>query len=160
MLDQLNTALTELGRAQPQIVQKLFSDWVGRQVGKVKNIHLCQTVTVNSQLKHANYNVGNSSMAQIILTFNPEVKVTKSIQEITLFEVINNIGSSMGLWVGISVFSIFKSIRRFWSLGPLNESKVNPCIKFSFIGFATCTGILFFTFLGLIIIYSQTQQIS
>ena len=47
----------------------------------------------------------------VILNFRPTVQVTKSIPKMSFVTVINDIGSSMGLWLGASVFSIFKMVQ-------------------------------------------------
>ena len=44
------------------------------------------------------------------LYINPWVTTTTSIRKVTLFTVINNIGSSIWLWLGISVFTVFEVI--------------------------------------------------
>ena len=44
----------------------------------------------------------------VAFNFQPVVQVTKSIPKVTFMNVINDAGSSSGLWLGASVFSIFK----------------------------------------------------
>ena len=39
------------------------------------------------------------------------IQVTQSIPKVTFMTVINDIGSSLGLWLGASIFSIFKMIQ-------------------------------------------------
>ena len=71
----------------------------------------CETVKIKSQLNtKIKLDLGTTNL---IFMFNPTVIMTKSIMKTSLFDVINNIGSSMGLWLGISIFSIFQSFSDF-----------------------------------------------
>ena len=59
----------------------------------------------------SNYTNADKVSPTVILNFLPTVQVTKSIPKVTFVTVINDIGSSMGLWLGASVFSIFKMVQ-------------------------------------------------
>ena len=118
----------------------------------------CLTVAINSHLKEAVYS-SSITRTRVILNFNPKVTVTQSILEITLFDVINNIGSSMGLWIGISVFSTFKTIRRFKPIKIRDDNKKEAVFKNSLIGFCTLLGLLFVTFVVTIFLFSQAEKI-
>ena len=49
----------------------------------------------------------------VALNFNPTVQVTRSVEKVPLVSLFNDFGSSMGLWLGISVFSIFEMVEGF-----------------------------------------------
>ena len=67
----------------------------------------CETVKIKSQLNtKLQLGLGTTTLA---FNVNPTVIMTRSIMKTSLFDVINNVGSSMGLWLGISIFSIFQS---------------------------------------------------
>ena len=59
----------------------------------------------------SNYTNADMVSKTVILNFRPTVQVTKSIPKMSFVTVINDIGSSMGLWLGASVFSIFKMVK-------------------------------------------------
>ena len=50
-------------------------------------------------------------LRNILLNFEPIVRVQKSIPKMTMLNVINDIGSSMGLWLGVSTYSVFKMLQ-------------------------------------------------
>ena len=50
-------------------------------------------------------------LRNLVLNFGPIVRVQKSIRKMTMLNVINDIGSSMGLWLGLSTYSIFKMLQ-------------------------------------------------
>ena len=52
-----------------------------------------------------------SVLRNLLLNFEPLVRVRKSIPKMTMLNVINDIGSSMGLWLGLSTYSIFKMLQ-------------------------------------------------
>ena len=41
------------------------------------------------------------------LTFVKEVKVTKYVRSYGLFELVVDVGSSLGLWIGLSIVGVF-----------------------------------------------------
>ena len=47
--------------------------------------------------------------------------------QVTLLAVINDVGSSMGLWLGISVFSIFEAISKVLWRRNLNINQIVIC---------------------------------
>ena len=49
----------------------------------------------------------------VAFNFNPSVKVFRSIEKIPLVSLLNDFGSSMGLWLGVSVFSIYDMAKNF-----------------------------------------------
>ena len=72
----------------------------------------CKTIsTTVSEMASSNYTNADKVSPTVILNFLPTVQVTKSIPKVTFVTVINDIGSSMGLWLGESVFSIFKMVQ-------------------------------------------------
>ena len=72
----------------------------------------CKTIsTTVSEMASSNYTNADKVSPTVILNFRPTVQVTKSIPKVTFVTVINDIGSSMGLWLGASVFSIFKMVK-------------------------------------------------
>ena len=72
----------------------------------------CNTIrTTVSEMASSNYNNADNVSNTVVLNFRPTVLVTKSIPKVTFVTVINDIGSSMGLWLGASVFSIFKMVQ-------------------------------------------------
>ena len=50
-------------------------------------------------------------LRNLVLNFGSIVRVQKSIRKMTMLNVINDIGSSMGLWLGLSTYSIFKMLQ-------------------------------------------------
>ena len=48
-----------------------------------------------------------------MFNFNPTVQVTHSVEKVNLISLFNDFGSSMGLWLGISVFSVFEMVKSF-----------------------------------------------
>ena len=72
----------------------------------------CKTIsTTVSEMASSNYTNADMVSKRVILNFRPTVQVTKSIPKMSFVTVINDIGSSMGLWLGASVFSIFKMVQ-------------------------------------------------
>ena len=47
------------------------------------------------------------------LNFNPTVQITRSVRKVPLVSLFNDFGSSMGLWLGVSVFSIYEMATDF-----------------------------------------------
>ena len=69
----------------------------------------CKTVAINSYVKSkAN---STKDYQEIILNINPDIITYKSIMKTSLFDVVNNIGSSLGLWLGFSIFAIFQAMK-------------------------------------------------
>ena len=64
------------------------------------------TQTLSSGFKEEGYELRN-----MIFNFEPIVRVKKSIPQMTMLNVINDIGSSMGLWLGFSIYSVFKMLQ-------------------------------------------------
>ena len=53
----------------------------------------------------------NRTLRHMLLNFGPIVRVKKDIPKMTMLNVINDIGSSMGLWLGFSTYSTFKMLQ-------------------------------------------------
>ena len=43
--------------------------------------------------------------------FSAHVSVSESIPKLTILSVINDLGSSMGLWLGVSLYTIFTGVK-------------------------------------------------
>ena len=71
----------------------------------------CKTLktTVSKRLSSGSKE-NNDFLRTLILNFGPIVSLQKSIPTMTMLNVINDIGSSMGLWLGFSTYSIFKML--------------------------------------------------
>ena len=86
----------------------------------------CKTIsTTVSEMASSNYTNADKVSPTVILNFLPTVQVTKSIPKVTFVTVINDIGSSMGLWLGASVFSIFKMVQTASAQCSSNAAFVN-----------------------------------
>ena len=48
-----------------------------------------------------------TEIAETILSFSKEVKVTKHVRIYGLFELVVDVGSSLGLWIGLSIVGVF-----------------------------------------------------
>ena len=73
----------------------------------------CKSVSIESTL---NFKMKtNPKWKKVELNFDPNVRMTKSILKTGTFDVLNNIGSSMGFWLGCSIFSIFQTFKEVGS---------------------------------------------
>ena len=70
----------------------------------------CKTVKIKSSSGQVSVNMG-FNFTRYIFNFNPKVKVIKSILKTSLLDVGNTLGSSIGLWLGFSTFSIFQAFK-------------------------------------------------
>ena len=72
----------------------------------------CKTLrsTVSKRLS-SGFKEKSLKLRQILLNFGPIVRVKKEIPKMTMLNVINDIGSSMGLWLGFSTYSGFKMLQ-------------------------------------------------
>ena len=64
----------------------------------------CSSLTANIQVReklHLKYSTG------IHLTFNPRVKVTEKVFNYSPFQFIIDVGSSVGLWLGLSILGLY-----------------------------------------------------
>ena len=68
------------------------------------------SIKVSKRASDTIYSGKNQTL--LVFNFNPTVQVTQSIEKVTLISLFNDFGSSMGLWLGISVFSIFEMVKR------------------------------------------------
>ena len=105
----------------------------------------CKTIsTTVSEMASSNYTNADMVSKTVILNFRPTVQVTKSIPKVTFVTVINDIGSSMGLWLGASVFSIFKMVKAApaqWSSSYDDFSNMRSRLTFAVTIFATLVSI-------------------
>ena len=118
----------------------------------------CKTVTITSKLKsHFKVNLYNETVVNV--NFNPSVMVTKSILKTSPFDLINNMGSSMGLWLGISVFSIFQIFNGFAKhfLPKHGNNKRTPRFKTFIFLTLVFLGLTQFLFSVVLFWYTQVQ---
>ena len=62
------------------------------------------------------------NVAFAYLTFVKQVKVTRYVRSYGLFELVVDVGSSLGLWIGLSIVGVFDLVldavinirKRFW----------------------------------------------
>ena len=89
----------------------------------------CKTVKINSHLR-SKYILRQGNYTEVVLNVNPVLITTKSIMKTNAFDVINSIGSSLGLWLGFSIFTIFQN---------LTGIHVNyfPCHRFFYLALST-----------------------
>ena len=64
----------------------------------------CIQLQVNSKLKSTEYEVMESGIS---LHFTKTVKVTRYVESYGLFDLVVEVGSSLGLWIGLSALGIF-----------------------------------------------------
>ena len=69
----------------------------------------CKVINTSVSLR-ASSDIIELPSKYVAFNFQPTVIVTRSIPKVTTVNVINDIGSSLGLWLGASAFSIFKMI--------------------------------------------------
>ena len=69
----------------------------------------CKTIKTSVSLR-ASADLIELPSKYVAFNFQPIVIVTRSIPKVTTVNVINDIGSSLRLWLGASAFSIFKMI--------------------------------------------------
>ena len=69
----------------------------------------CKTIKTSVSLR-ASADFIELPSKYVAFNFQPTVIVTRSIPKVTVVNVVNDIGSSLGLWLGASAFSIFKMI--------------------------------------------------
>ena len=105
----------------------------------------CKAIsTTVSEMASSNYTNPDKVSPRVILNFRPTVQVTKSIPKMSFVTVINDIGSSMGLWLGASVFSIFKMVKAApaqWSSSYADFLNMRSRLTFAVTIFATLVSI-------------------
>ena len=69
----------------------------------------CKTIKTSVSLR-ASADLIELPSKYVAFNFQPTVIVKRSIPKVTVVSVVNDIGSSLGLWLGASAFSIFKMI--------------------------------------------------
>jgi hypothetical protein len=73
----------------------------------------CTTVEVTGQLATQTTFTGlerhNTSVVSFV--FKSLIAVKKSVPKLTILSVINDLGSSMGLWLGASLYTVFELLR-------------------------------------------------
>ena len=113
----------------------------------------CKTIKTSVSLR-ASADLIELPSKYVAFNFQPTVIVKRSIPKVTVVSVANDIGSSLGLWLGASAFSIFKMI-------PTTQtfcSNSRPC-RYLTLAVATVATFLFVSF-GLIITYfSNTHEL-
>ena len=70
----------------------------------------CRSLTIIAR-KSNSFDVGSINHTLVYLFFNPSVKNTKYILKVNHLDLLVNVGSSLGLWLGLSLFSAFQSIK-------------------------------------------------
>ena len=68
----------------------------------------CTTLKIRS-ISNGRIIFGNS---QIRLHFDPEVISFKSIKKISVFDIFNVVGNAGGLWLGVSLLSLFDFVKK------------------------------------------------
>ena len=71
----------------------------------------CKTLKTTAAKRLSSKFKEKNLLRNLLLNFKPTVRVKKSIPKMTLLNVINDIGSSMGLWLGVSTYSVFKMLQ-------------------------------------------------
>ena len=74
------------------------------------------------------YEPFNNGTKFVTFNFNPTVKVFRSVKKVPLVSLFNDFGSSMGLWLGISVFSIYDMAKNM-ALDIMVEEKLKLVAK-------------------------------
>ena len=64
-------------------------------------------MNIKSHLRRK-YALRQGNFTEIVLSVNPVIITPKSIMKTNVLDVINSIGSSLGLWLGFSIFTIFQ----------------------------------------------------
>ena len=72
----------------------------------------CTSLSIKVSKRVSDTVESGKNQTLLLFNFNPTVQVTQSIEKVTLISLFNDFGSSMGLWLGISVFSIFEMVKR------------------------------------------------
>ena len=72
----------------------------------------CKTVKAQVSKSMTSGLMEQRNQSRIVsINFKSTVEVIKSVKKINVLAVINDVGSSMGLWLGVSTFSIFKLLQ-------------------------------------------------
>ena len=108
----------------------------------------CTTLSISTTKFVENQETRDSGYTRISLNINPMVRVTQSVEKKGPVSLLNDFGSSMGLWLGISVMSIFEMMRNFGLQMKVGETwKVVPNLIVIFGSlFSIGIGCLFFYF--------------
>ena len=59
------------------------------------------------RMPHITYNV----LQVVAFVFPSQVTVLQSVPKLTILSISNDLGSSMGLWLGVSLYTIFSMIK-------------------------------------------------
>ena len=89
----------------------------------------CKSMKIKSKKRTKVMKTKSDKSAIIFLDFNPIVSNTKSILKVSQLDLMVNIGSSLGLWLGLSLFSSFQSILdidRVLKIGRLGQETFLP----------------------------------
>ena len=68
----------------------------------------CQGVKIHSRLTQTTH---SRKLRQVSLEFDPSVKVTRYVMAYGSFELIVDVGSSLGLWIGLTFIGLFDGFR-------------------------------------------------
>ena len=88
----------------------------------------------------------------VAFNLQPSVQVIKSIPKVTFLDLINNVGSSSGLWIGASMFSLFEMF----------QAASMFCFHSTVIKYLSCVAAVYVTlsciFLGFIVIFLSYKK--
>ena len=103
----------------------------------------CKTIKTSVSLR-ASADLIELPSKYVAFNFQPIVIVTRSIPKVTVVNVVNDIGSSLGLWLGASAFSIFKMIPTTQTF--CSYRRASRYLNYLTLGAATVATFLFVSF--------------
>ena len=81
-----------------------FGFWLSGKAHSEKCLKPCKGRFASSKM---NYVKDNMTTPMVYLSFQKEVKVTKYVRSYDLFNLVVDVGSSLGLWIGLSIVDVF-----------------------------------------------------